>query len=286
MDPLEKMRRQIRNTLETKLGLLQTKLDSARDPKNRTQRKIYVGNLISSMDGEFLKKLFTHTLKMGYPQWNINGQDFVVEVQYRDGNKYCFLEFRTIEMASAALQVNGVYILGSQIHVSRSIGYLDPIECEKAVKEAEYNLSKYRVGEDEGQLLCQTEFIELVNRIKNVDSMPNDDITMLSPFLSFDNIVTSCSLDSDKEIRDIYEDLKAKASEYGKVVRVVIPRPSVGVNGIEVLGKLQYGKAFVQFDKIIAAEKAKKALNGIIFDGRLVNVKTTNETTFIKALGI
>merc|ERR1719221_445013 len=55
MDPLEKMRRQVEQTLEAKLGLLQTKLDNARDPKNKTQRKIYIGNLTPNINGEFLK---------------------------------------------------------------------------------------------------------------------------------------------------------------------------------------------------------------------------------------
>merc|ERR1712039_557306 len=114
------MRRQIEQTLEAKLGLLQTKLDNARDPKNKTQRKIYIGNLTPNINGEFLKQLFTQTLLISHTQWNVPGQDPVVEIQYRDGNKYCFLELRTMEMASAALHVNGVTVLGAQLQVSRS----------------------------------------------------------------------------------------------------------------------------------------------------------------------
>merc|ERR1712186_42056 len=45
LDPLEKIRRQVEQTLEAKLGLLQTKLENARDPMNKTQRRIYIGNL-------------------------------------------------------------------------------------------------------------------------------------------------------------------------------------------------------------------------------------------------
>merc|ERR1712050_687364 len=166
MDPLEKMRRQVEQTLEAKLGLLQTKLDNARDPKNKTQRKIYIGNLTPNINGEFLRQLFTQTLLISYPQWNISGQDSVVEVQYRDGNKYCFLELRTIEMATAALQVNGVSVLGTQLQASHSTGYLDPSECERAVKEAEQELGRFLSREDEGPLLRQPGFSELVAKIK------------------------------------------------------------------------------------------------------------------------
>jgi len=50
------MRRQVEQTLEAKLGLLQTKTDNACDPKNKTQRKVYIGNLIPNVNGEFLKR--------------------------------------------------------------------------------------------------------------------------------------------------------------------------------------------------------------------------------------
>lgn len=286
LDPLEKMRRQTEQTLEAKLGLLQTKLDNARDPKNKTQRKIYIGNLTSTVNGEFLKQLFTQTLAMGYPQWNLQNQDFVVDVQYRDGNKYCFLEFRTMEMATAALQVNGVSVFGTQIHVSRSIGFLDPMECERAVKEVELDLTKFRSGDDQGPLQRQSGFTELIAKIKANYLIPNDDTAMLSSFLCFNSLVTPASLDSNEEVQELYEDIKIKSSEYGKIVRVVIPRPPVGVSGLDVFGRSQYGKAFVQFDKITAAENARKALNGIIFDGRRVTVKSVSEMIFIRALGI
>jgi len=56
--------------------------------------------------------------------------------------------------------------------------------------------------------------------------------------------------------------------------------------GLDLFGKGRYGKAFVQFETMEAAENAKKALNGMIFDGRTVVVQSISEKTFIKALGI
>jgi len=88
------------------------------------------------------------------------------EVQYREGNKYCFLEFRTMDMATAALQVNGVMLMGTQLQVSRPTGFLDPVDCEKAVKDAEQELAKFRSGEDEGPLLRQPGYTELLAKIK------------------------------------------------------------------------------------------------------------------------
>lgn len=297
MDPLEKMRRQVEQTLEAKLGLLQTKLDNARDPKNKTQRKIYAGNLTPSINGEFLRQLFTQTLLISYPQWNTPGQDCVVEVQYRDGNKYCFLEFRTMEMATAALQVNGVTVLDTQLQVSRPTGFLDPHECEKAVKESEQELVRFRSGEDKGPLLRQPGYAELVAKIKGQQTEPDSyhlqkseetrvDIDEPSSYLSFDGIVAASSLDSSDEVLELYNDLRSKAGEYGEVTRMVIPRPPMGIRGSDVFGKGPYGKAFIQFSSTESAETAKLALNGVGFDGRTVKVQSVTEVTFLRALGI
>merc|ERR1711933_80889 len=271
-------------------GLLQTKLDNARDPKNKTQRKIYVGNLTPNINGEFLRQLFTQTLLISYPQWNFPGQDSVVEVQYRDGNKYCFLELRTMEMATAALQVNGVTVLGAQLQVSRSTGFLDPVDCEKAVKEAEQELARFRSGEDEGPLLRQLGYSDLVAKIKGQQietNSHNDHIFDIhSTYLSFDGVVTASALDSVDEVQELYEDIKSKSSEYGEVKRIVVPRPPMGVKGLDVFGKGYYGKAYVQFGTVDAAEAAKRSLHGMTFDGRKVIVQSVHEVDFFKVLGI
>lgn len=293
MDPLEKMRRQVEQTLEAKLSLLQTKLDNAQDPKNKTQRKIYVGNLTPNINGDFLKQLFTQTLLISYPQWNVPGQDCVVEVQYREGNKYCFLEFSSMEMASAALQVNGVTVLGTQLQVSRPTGFLDPNECEKAVKEAGQELARFRSGDDESPLLRQPGYNELLNKIKNHPVSNHQTLDEFkstsedsSPYLSFDGIVTANALDSPQEVKELYEDIQDKASEYGDLARMVIPRPPLGIRGVDVFGKGHYGKAFVQFVSVNTARAVQKALDGMIFDGRTVCVQTVDEADFLRALGI
>eukprot|EP00746_Dinoflagellata_sp_MGD_P157259 gnl/MRDRNA2_/MRDRNA2_86163_c0_seq1.p1 gnl/MRDRNA2_/MRDRNA2_86163_c0~~gnl/MRDRNA2_/MRDRNA2_86163_c0_seq1.p1 ORF type:complete len:394 (+),score=25.56 gnl/MRDRNA2_/MRDRNA2_86163_c0_seq1:44-1225(+) len=290
MDPLEKMRRQVDQTLQAKLGLIQTKLDNARDPKNKTQRKIYVGNITPSINGEFLKQLFTQTLLIMYPQWNIPGQDCVVEVQYRDGNKYCFLEFCSMEMASAAIQVNGVNILDTQLQVSRPTGFLDPLECERAVHEAERELQKFRSGQDETPLLRQPGYSELVTKIKGPhfrpESITNEEKLLESSYLSFDGIVTAAGLDSVEEVKELYQDIKDKADEFGGFVRLVIPRPPVGMKGSEVFGKGQYGKAFVEFSSSTSALSALQAIDGMVFDGRTVSVQFVSEKDFLRAYGL
>jgi RNA recognition motif-containing protein len=283
----------VEQTLEAKLGLLQTKLDNARDPKNKTQRKIYVGNIIPSINGDFLKQLFTQTLLISYPQWNIPGQECVVEAQYRDGNKYCFLEFCSMEMASAALQVNGVTVMGSQLQVSRPTGFLDTVECERAVKEAERELIRFRTGEDETPLLRQPGYPDLVNKIRgsSVHGFKHTDKDLLSveektPYLAFNGIVTESALDSTEEVQELYQDIQEKVSEFGDLTRMIIPRPPVGLKGSDMIGKGQFGKAFVQFSSEAVALSVRNAIDGMIFDGRVVNVRSIPEKEFLTALGL
>ena len=204
-DPLQRLRRQVENTLEAKVSMLQTKLASARDPKTRSQRKIYIGNLTPSINGMFLKTLFQETLRISVKEWDVlmqQGQEIVVDVQYRDGNKYAFLEFRTIEMATTAMQVDGLTVTlpgGSTctLQVARPTGYVDPVESERQLREAEEELRKFRSGEDETPLLRQPGGRELLNAYRLQNGLPPISAVEASqppaaPLAPFGRRVTSC----------------------------------------------------------------------------------------------
>merc|ERR1712224_374540 len=108
-------------------------------------------------------------------------------------------------------------------------------------------------------------------------STTDPSLDKLSAYLSFDGIVTEAALDSVEEIKECYEDIKGKADEFGGFVRIVIPRPPLGMRGSDVFGKGQYGKAFVQFNSVDTASLVHQALNGMIFDGRIVSVQFISE---------
>eukprot|EP00747_Dinoflagellata_sp_TGD_P153752 gnl/TRDRNA2_/TRDRNA2_177431_c1_seq1.p1 gnl/TRDRNA2_/TRDRNA2_177431_c1~~gnl/TRDRNA2_/TRDRNA2_177431_c1_seq1.p1 ORF type:complete len:392 (-),score=-1.51 gnl/TRDRNA2_/TRDRNA2_177431_c1_seq1:254-1429(-) len=293
MDPIEKLRRQVEQTVEAKLSLLMTKLENARDPKNKTQRKIYVGNLTSNVNGEFLKKLFTQTLLISYPQWNVPGQECVVEVQYRGGNKYCFIEFRTIEMAVAALQVNGVTVLDTQLHVSRPTGFLDPNDCEKAAKDAEDELNEFRSGKNDEPLLRQPGYSDLITKIRDQQIMARQislhenciESKDSSPYACLKNLVTASSMESDKELRALYDNVKGKIQEYGKALQMIIPVPPIGVKISEVFGRGHYGKILLEFADADSLNRVKLGLDGRTFEGRKITFETISHYAFVKAVG-
>lgn len=166
----------------------------------------------------FVRQLLTQTLLISYPQWSVPGQDCVIEVQYRDGNKYCFLEFRTMEMAIAALQINDVTVLDTQLHVSRPTGFLDPAECEKVVKETEQELAKFRSGENDGLFLRQPGYTKLIAKIRSQQIIKGEQISdevekisiESSAYVCFENIITVSTLESNEKIYEQYNHVKSK----------------------------------------------------------------------------
>lgn len=138
--------------LEAKLNQARARATASRDMRNKTQRKVYIGNVSPQMTTEFIRQLFSQTLLISYPEWNVPGQDIIVDVQHKEGAKYAFVEFKAIEQAHAALQINGVSVLNTTLLVTRPQGFIDPADCDRAVEEAERQLAAFRRGEDETPL--------------------------------------------------------------------------------------------------------------------------------------
>merc|ERR1712060_825133 len=94
---------------------------------------------------------------------------------------------------------------------------------------------------------------------KNKESTAN----IISSYLCFENIVTSSTLNSRDEIQELYEDVWAKTNEFGETMRILIPRPPLGIKVNEVFGMGYYGKIFAQFVSFEVAIVVKKALHGM-----------------------
>lgn len=83
VDQWAALRRTTETRLEAKLSALRAKALQAKDPKNRTQRKVYIGNVLPTLTTDFLRQLFTKTLLISFPQWNVPGVDIIVDVSAR-----------------------------------------------------------------------------------------------------------------------------------------------------------------------------------------------------------
>lgn len=109
--------------------------------------QIYVGNLVQGLVTEdALRQLFNSTMKAAFPEQQIPGMDPVVTVSMHSEGRYAFVELRTPDMASAALQLSGqVQLLGQSISVGRPSGYVDPSAAQMAAAQAATALSSFEV---------------------------------------------------------------------------------------------------------------------------------------------
>ena len=113
--------------------------------------QVYVGNLVSGLvTEEALRQLFNSTMQAAFPDKQIAGLDPVVNVSMHSEGRYAFVELRSPDMASAALQLsNQVQLLGQPISVGRPSGYVDPSKAQQAALAAQAALEAFQVGPKE-----------------------------------------------------------------------------------------------------------------------------------------
>ena len=69
---------------------------------------MYIGNLAGGVVTEdALRQLFNSTMAAAFPAQMVAGLDAVVNVSMHSEGRYAFVELRSPEMATAALQLSG-----------------------------------------------------------------------------------------------------------------------------------------------------------------------------------
>lgn len=109
-----------------------------------------MGNLVAGLvTEEALRQLFNSTMTAAFPDKLTPGFDPVVNVSMHSEGRYAFVELRTPEMASAALQLsNQVQLLGQSISVGRPSGYVDPSKAQQAATAASAALAAFKVSQE------------------------------------------------------------------------------------------------------------------------------------------
>ena len=73
---------------------------------------MYVGNLVAGLVTEdALRQLFNSTMAAAFPAHVVPGMDAVVSVSLHSEGRYAFVELRSPEMASAALQLSNQVLI-------------------------------------------------------------------------------------------------------------------------------------------------------------------------------
>ncbi|KAK9785344.1 hypothetical protein WJX73_004716 [Symbiochloris irregularis] len=301
-DPEELAKQMQEQQLRARQMVLQQQAASATAAASKTQREVYVGNLVSGLVAEeALRQLFNSTMRAAFPDKVMPGFDPVVTVSLHSEGRYAFVELRTPEMASAALSLsNQVQLLGQPISVGRPSGYVDPMQAQTAAAAASAALAAFKAGDTatmETQMGIagigppqpsltppgppQQQLPPPPGGLPPPPSMgisPPVTAVMTSPgeaptlYLQVEGMVTAEVLADDEEYNEVIEDLKEECGKHGPITSVVVPRPPNPAASAAVFGQQNYGKAYVSFADAGSAAKAKDAVHGRLFAGITVVV--------------
>ncbi|KAK9843828.1 hypothetical protein WJX81_008039 [Elliptochloris bilobata] len=321
-DPAEVARAMQEQQLLARQMVLQQQAASAVAAASKTQREVYVGNLVAGLVTEdALRQLFNTTMQAAFPGHLPPGVDAVCSVSMHSEGRYAFVELRTPEMASAALQLsNQVQLLGQQISVGRPSGYVDPSKAQEAAAAAAAALTAFQAG-DMAAMEYQLQQAGVALPAISASAPPDpfaplplapapfeagaplaggDPMVMGAPpaaaspgpqapvptaFLQVEGMVTPDVLVDDQEYREVIQDLHDECGKFGSVVAVVIPRPLNPATAAAVFGMGNIGKAFVQFAHAIGCAGAKKAIHGRMFAGATVQANYVSAEAFAAAAG-
>ncbi|PNW71153.1 hypothetical protein CHLRE_16g695450v5 [Chlamydomonas reinhardtii] len=150
-DPAEAQRLWLEQQLKSRQMVLQQQAVSAAAASAKTQRELYIGNLVpGAVTDVALRQLFNATLLAAFPPTQPGEADPVANVNLHSEGRYAFVEFRSPEMATAALALNNqVQLLGQTISVGRPSGYVDPSKAASAATAAAAALDAFQKGDME-----------------------------------------------------------------------------------------------------------------------------------------
>jgi hypothetical protein len=257
--------------LKSRQLVLTQQAASAVAAASKTQREVYVGNLIPGVvTEEMLRQLFNSAMRAAFPDKCGPEQDPVVRVNLNTEGRYGFIELQSSEMASQCLSLNQqVPLMGQTLSIGRPTGYVDPVKAYAAAQAAAEALARFQADSEEARVAA---------------GLPRDD-SQGTNFLAVDGMVTADVLVDDQEYEDVLMDVRAEFERFGTVLRVYSPRPEDKAQVAEVFGTGSFGKVFVQYLEEGAGKAAKEAVDGRLFDGRTLAVTYLHAAEFIEAVG-
>lgn len=88
-------------------------------------------------------------------------------------------------------------------------------------------------------------------------------------------------IESRIDYKELEFDVEDEMMRYGKVARVVVPRPPLFCDPYSMPG---YGRVYVRFNNMEEAQRAKKTLNMRRFNNRVVEIQYYPEERFSRGI--
>ena len=186
-----------------------------RNKGNRLAREVYVGNLlVGVVNAESLRQFFDSSMAVAFPSDNPFVKP-VIEVRMSHDLKFAFVELRTEEMATAALQLNGTNLCGRAMVIARPSGYVDSIAVAQ--------LAASKLAESERQQHKQpTTATDVVDR-QPTEKAKSEQSPVESCVVCLGSRHES-DLVAEEEYKDVCEDVLQECSKSGQVIELRIPR--------------------------------------------------------------
>jgi splicing factor U2AF subunit len=222
--------------------------DTGLDSSTKPFRELFVGNTPPDTTGAALSDFLGGALqRMGLarPEGPSSPSSPISTV--RVSTKFCFVEFRSVEEATNALNLNGIPFAGSTLNIKRSSKHDSALGPEPSTFFSwDDLLSRWMSGE-----------------VKLLTAGP------VTKVLCITNMVSAADLANEDDFADMIEDTKEECSQYGRVASVFAPRTDARA-AAEFGGG---GRLFVEMQSTDDARAVLTALKGRSFDGRVVDVK-------------
>lgn len=335
LDPKEKARQQRRAQLVARLELMKKQVAAGGGDFSSErgiwetlmsgikQREVYVGNLaVGQVLEHHLQQLFNQSLAQAFPETAQPGKEAVKSINMHTEGKYAFVEFRDANMATTALHLDGVELMGSPLAIGRPSGWVDPNKSMEELRRAEEDLRLFDQGVDIDEYRKQE---EERNRVAALEKAADgESVGRPSKYICVENMVTRNDLADHDLVRapatrpwstaallggvvhdagagvpcahlappprpqyndlklDLKDECQALAEGVGTVNSVAVPRPQPS-DLEEFFGKGHYSKAYVEFSNVEAAIKARKGVDGRMFDGRKLIAKFVDIVTYGEA---
>eukprot|EP00752_Nemacystus_decipiens_P002229 g2115.t1 len=166
--------------------------------------------------------------------------------------RFAFLEMRTAEDATAALNLDGIPFNTAALSVGRPKKYEGPVTPHKTWFDVLAERSFGLMGQPGGAAVAE--------------ETPSSTVVRLG------NVVTPEELTDDEAQKEVVEDMTEECSKYGAVAAIEIPHVGGAAAGV--------GFVFVKYHSREDAQKAKKSFGSRTFDGKSVDATYFPEEQF------
>jgi len=202
-------------------------------------------NGITVVTPDILTKLFNSAMEAAQlPNSGIDAaHPPVIGVNLSSDGKYAFVELRTDEMATAAMGLNKLEVMGRELHIARPSGWVDP-ETVANMATAQAGPGATAPGQPPGP------------------PQPENTVHPTN-ILVLANMFPLNVLSDDMEYNEILADINDECGKFGEVVEVLIPKQGEA-------GPQHLGKAFVVYRDIVSCQTGFQVMNGRHFAGNQI----------------